>query len=178
MFKSRLQEQEIIPPEPEIEEPREMAHTFEEDVVETIVGPSVEVEGDFSSKGNMVVQGTVAGNVRTEKNLRVEQGAKILANVHAHNAKISGEIRGNVKITNTLELTPTAVVVGDVNAATLIISAGAILHGKCSMPGDHLTEAKQDKNAARTVRSRTRQTSSSEELASTLEETTGGYATV
>lgn len=166
-----LQEEEMAP--------IEQAHTFEEDAVETIVGPSVEVEGDFSSKGNMVVQGTVAGNVRTEKNLRVENGAKILANVHAQNAKISGEIRGNVKVSSTLELTATAVVVGDVHASTLIVAAGAILHGKCSMPGTHVAEAKQDKTSAasRAGRSRTRQTSGTEESATALEQT-GQYAAI
>ncbi|MEK7648007.1 MAG: polymer-forming cytoskeletal protein [Patescibacteria group bacterium] len=126
-----------------------------DDTVETIVGPSVEVEGDFNSKGNMVVQGTVAGNVRTEKNLRVERGARILANVFAQNAKISGEIRGNIKASDTLELTPTAVVVGDVEASTLIIAAGAILHGKCMMPGSHVTDAKA---STKSSRARTRQT--------------------
>ncbi len=126
-----------------------------DDTVETIVGPSVEVEGDFNSKGNMVVQGTVAGNVRTEKNLRVERGAKILANVYAQNAKISGEIRGNIKAADTLELTPTAVVVGDVESATLVVAAGAILHGKCMMPGSHVTDAKA---VSKSSRARTRQT--------------------
>lgn len=126
-----------------------------DDTVETIVGPSVEVEGDFNSKGNMVVQGTVAGNVRTEKNLRVERGARILANVFAQNAKISGEIRGNIKASDTLELTPTAVVVGDVEASTLIVAAGAILHGKCMMPGSHVTDAKA---STKSSRARTRQT--------------------
>lgn len=155
MFKSRHEEvleEEVAPVGP--------PHTFEEDAVETIVGPSVEVEGDFSSKGNMVVQGTVSGNVRTAKSLRVEQGAKILANVHAENAKISGEIRGNVKIVQTLELTPSAVVVGDVEAATLIVAPGAILHGKCSMPGKHVEEMKAEKAATKNMRTRVRQTSS------------------
>lgn len=135
--------------------------------IETIVGPSVEVEGDFSSKGNMIVQGTVAGNVKTAKNLRVEKGAKILANVQAQNAKISGSIQGNVKIKNTLELTSTAVVVGDVHAAALIVAGGAILHGKCIMPGEHVAKAKAAKAAKTTTRSRsrTRQTATAQAAA-------------
>lgn len=154
MFKSHAREER----EREEEAPQEIlpehSRSFEQDAVETIVGPSVEVEGDFSSKGNIVVQGTVAGNVRTDKSLRVEQGAKILANVRAHSAKISGEIRGNVKAKDVLELTPSARVVGDVEAATLIVAAGAVLHGKCSMPGEHLAElskhAAQPSRASRT----------------------------
>ncbi len=126
--------------------------------IETIVGPSVEIEGDFSSKGNMVVQGIVAGNVKTIKDLRVEEGAKILASVKAANAKISGEISGNVKIKETLELTASAIVVGDVEASMLIVEGGAVLHGKCSMPGAHVGAGKNAKPTKVTARTRTRQT--------------------
>ncbi len=160
MFKPKQNEERV-----EVEETVDAMEVLDENPtdIETIVGPSVEVEGDFSSKGNMVVQGTVAGNVKTAKNLRVEKGAKILANVQAQNAKISGSIQGNVKIKNTLELTSTAVVVGDVNAAVLIIAGGAIMHGKCTMPGEHVAKAKAAKAAKSTsrARSRTRQTTAS-----------------
>ncbi len=101
--------------------------------VETIVGPSVKVEGDFNSQGNVLIQGVVSGNVKTEKYLQVEEGARINANVQAESCKISGEVHGNIRAKTSLELTPTAHVVGDIEAKTLIISPGAILHGKCSM---------------------------------------------
>ena len=48
-----------------------------QDEVETVVGPSVNVEGDFASEGNIVVKGTVSGSVFTSKHLTVERGAKI-----------------------------------------------------------------------------------------------------
>lgn len=106
------------------------------DDVETIVGPSVKVEGDFVSQGNIVIEGQVSGSIKTEKNLRVEQGAKIAANVTADSALIAGEVKGNIKALNTLELTPSARVDGDVDVKTLIIAAGAALNGRCVMGGD------------------------------------------
>lgn len=116
--------------------------------VETIVGPSVKVEGDFNSQGNVLVQGIVSGNVKTDKYLQVEEGAKIMASVRADSAKISGDVQGNVRVKNTLELTPTARVVGDVEAKTLIIAPGAVLHGKCVMLGSaEMAEVKGVKTA-------------------------------
>lgn len=103
--------------------------------VETIVGPSVKVEGDFNSQGNVLIQGIVSGNVKTDKYLQVEEGAKIMASVRADSVKVSGEVQGNIRAKNTLELTPTARVIGDIEAKTLIIAPGAILHGKCGMLG-------------------------------------------
>jgi len=101
--------------------------------VETIVGPSVKVEGEFVSEGNIVIEGQVSGTVKTAKHLRVEEGAKINANVGAESALVSGEVHGNMKINSTLEMTPTAKIYGDVETKTIIVAAGAILHGRCLM---------------------------------------------
>lgn len=112
------------------------------DEVETIVGPSVNVEGDFSSEGNIIVKGSVAGSVHTSRHLAVEQGAKILANVRAGSAKIAGEVKGNMKIKEILELTSTAKVIGDIEVKILVIEAGALIYGKIIMPGMEAGESK------------------------------------
>lgn len=116
-----------------------------QDEVETIVGPSVKVEGDFVSKGNVVIEGTVMGSVRTEKNLRVEEGAVINANVHAENIRVAGEVRGNVQVAGLLELTSTARVLGDVHTKTLVVAAGALLHGSCGMTEEKMVKPPSNK---------------------------------
>lgn len=115
--------------------PEEKTHRREEDAVETVVGPSVVVEGDFSSEGNIIVKGTVSGSVHTSKLLRVEEGAKIFANVKAGHAVVAGTIRGNAKISDRLELAGTARIAGDVECAVLVVEAGALMHGKIAMTG-------------------------------------------
>ena len=110
-------------------------HALRPDEVETIVGPSVNVEGDFASEGNIVVKGTVSGSVATTKFLLVEEGAKIVANVRAGSAKIAGEVRGNMKVSDSLELTATARLLGDIEVKTLAVEAGALIYGRITMPG-------------------------------------------
>lgn len=126
MFRKTLQDQPY-------EIPEDISHA--QDDVETVVGPSVVVEGDFASDGNILVKGTVSGNVTTSRVLRVEHGAKILANVKAGEAFISGHIKGNVRVAERLELMETAQIVGDVQCQTLVVAAGAILQGKIAMRG-------------------------------------------
>ena len=118
--------------EPEISE---RLHQHVQDEVETVVGPSVNVEGDFASEGNIVVKGTVSGSVFTSKHLTVEMGAKIMANVRAGSATIAGEVKGNMKIKESLELIATSRVVGDIDVKNLKIESGALLYGKVTMPG-------------------------------------------
>ncbi|OGH64788.1 MAG: hypothetical protein A2821_01390 [Candidatus Magasanikbacteria bacterium RIFCSPHIGHO2_01_FULL_41_23] len=105
------------------------------DDVETVVGPSVVVEGDFASEGNILVKGTVSGSVKTARLLTVEPGAKIMANVKAGDAVVAGEVRGSIKVEQQLELTASARVLGDIQCQILVVAAGALLQGKVAMKG-------------------------------------------
>ncbi len=139
-----------------VEEMEEIAEEVYEDTgqtddnVDTVVGPSVNVEGDFASEGNIVVKGTVTGSVHTSKNLLVEPGAKIIANVKAGSATIAGEVRGNMKIKDYLELTATARVVGDIEAKTIAMEAGSLLCGKVLMPGLEASEPRRSGRSRKT----------------------------
>ena len=120
-------------------EEAEVSHRVQ-DEVETVVGPSVNVEGDFASEGNIVVKGTVSGSVFTSKHLTVEMGAKIIANVRAGSATIAGEVKGNMKIKESLELVSTSKVLGDIDVKNLKIEPGALLCGRVTMPGIEMGE--------------------------------------
>ncbi|MCB9798412.1 polymer-forming cytoskeletal protein [Candidatus Nomurabacteria bacterium] len=133
----------------------------EPDTVETVVGPSVHVEGDFASEGNILVKGTVSGNVTTSRLLTVEDGAKIFANVKAGDAVISGHIKGNIKVSDRLELTESAQVLGDITCKVLVVSPGALIQGKLNMAGISIEGASSEKK--RSVRSRLKSTASMEE---------------
>jgi len=101
--------------------------------VETIIGPSVKVEGNFVGSGDVIVEGAVNGILKTAKNLKVGTGAKIKADVEAENVFTSGEIRGNVKIKGKLEMKSSAKIFGNVETNVLSVEEGAILNGKCVM---------------------------------------------
>lgn len=131
------------------------SHTEEsaaQDTVETVVGPSVHVEGDFASEGNILVKGTVSGNVKTSRLLTVEDGAKIFANVRAGDAYISGIIKGNVKAADRVELTSTAQIMGNISCQVLAVEPGALIMGKIEMSGLSVDEPKKKtrKRASRT----------------------------
>jgi len=106
----------------------------EETQAETIVGPSVKVEGELSSEGNVRIDGQVVGNVQTSQNLAVGEQAVISANVKALNAVIAGKIKGNITVDEALEITETGQIEGDITAKIISIAPGAIFRGQCQMP--------------------------------------------
>lgn len=103
---------------------------------ETVVGPSVKIQGDLNSEGNIKIEGQVAGKVKTSQSVFVIQGAKIAADVLAGNAVIGGDIQGNIKISGHLVLQSTAKITGDISCQILRVEDGAQFTGKCNMGGN------------------------------------------
>lgn len=102
---------------------------------ETVVGPSVKIQGDLNSEGNIRIEGQVTGKVKTSESVYVGESAKIVADIMAGNAIVAGEVQGNIKIGSNLVLQATARITGDIACAVLRVEDGAQFTGKCAMGG-------------------------------------------
>lgn len=101
---------------------------------ETVVGPSVKIEGDLVSDGDIKIDGLVNGKVKTSKNLFIGPSAKIEADVQAGSVTVAGSVNGNVKAGDLLVILQTGKVIGDLECRSVAIEEGAYFSGKCSMP--------------------------------------------
>ncbi len=117
---------------------------------ETVIAASVKVEGDFQSEGNVLIEGVVEGSLKTERDLRVGERARITADVSAANATVAGEVRGNLVVSERLELEPTARVYGDVRTKVLVVASGASINGKIAMGVEAPSEERPVKKAPKT----------------------------
>ncbi len=100
---------------------------------ETVIGPSIKVKGNFYGEGDMIIEGVVEGDIKTDNFLLASKNSKITANIKAKNAKIGGVVNGNLNIDTYLEILSSAVINGDVKASQISIEKGAIFNGKCTM---------------------------------------------
>lgn len=100
---------------------------------ETIIAGGVKVEGDFSSPGNVRIEGVVIGSVKADGDLSVTETARIEANVVASNAVIAGEIKGDLSTSEKLELLSTAKIHGNISCRVLSVEAGAMISGNCQV---------------------------------------------
>lgn len=118
------------------------------DDVETIIGPSVKIEGDFQTNGNVMIAGIISGTFTTSHSLRVEEQARIIANVKAGEAIIAGEIKGNIEVENHLEILSSAKIDGDIKTGSISIQQGARINGNCSMTGSEAATEKLKPSSA------------------------------
>ena len=112
---------------------------------ETIIGASIKVKGNFHGQGNIIIEGQLEGNLRTDANLFVGERAKIVANIEASDAIINGEVKGSLKIHQYLAIGPTAKISGDINYSEISIEKGATIIGQLICVPNN---AKQSKNRA------------------------------
>lgn len=99
----------------------------------TIIARGVRVEGDFSSQGDVVIEGDVQGQLSASGSLMIGSESHIQADIRAGEAVIAGHIEGNLHIEKRLVLKATAHITGDVSAQTVSIEEGATVSGKFSI---------------------------------------------
>ena len=99
----------------------------------SILDAEIIINGDLDVKKNLIVQGTVNGNINSTQTLNTAKGSKIKGNIIAKNAMISGEIQGDVEVKEKIILGSSANLTGNLKAAILIIEEGAKFDGMSSM---------------------------------------------
>lgn len=102
-------------------------------VAETVIGPSVKIEGDLKGVGNVIVEGFLNGSLSTDKDVTVGSKAEIKANITAQNATIAGTINGSVTVNEHLSIKSGAVINGDIKTKSISVESGARLNGMISM---------------------------------------------
>lgn len=102
-------------------------------VAETIVGTSVKLKGNLQSGGDITIDGSVNGEIKTKGSVNIGPNANVIANVKAKQVIVAGTVQGNIEAIERLTLTETGRVYGDVVVNLLSISAGAIFTGKSTM---------------------------------------------
>jgi cytoskeletal protein CcmA (bactofilin family) len=99
-----------------------------------MLGPQVALEGTLVFEGTLFMNGHIKGTIESrEGTIVVGENAVVHADIFVRNANLNGEIKGSVRATGRIELHPPARVYGDLYAPNVIIDAGVIFEGKCTI---------------------------------------------
>ncbi len=110
----------------------------------TVIGPSILINGKLTGDEDLTVRGRVEGELSLTRTLIVEPSGVVKANVTVKNAVVSGVVVGNIQASESVELTQEGRMVGDIRAPRVIIVDGASFRGRVDMgelpPGRTLPE--------------------------------------
>ncbi|MEO5644776.1 MAG: polymer-forming cytoskeletal protein [Bacteroidia bacterium] len=100
-----------------------------------IIGAGTTIDGDIISSGDIRIDGSLKGTVKTRGKLVVGPSGIVEGEVNCQHADISGTIRGKVNVAELLSLKATAKLSGEITTGKLAIEPGADFSGSCSMGG-------------------------------------------
>jgi cytoskeletal protein CcmA (bactofilin family) len=98
-----------------------------------VIAKETTIIGEIVAQGNIRIEGTVEGTLRSEKKVVIGESAKVIGDIKAVEIEIAGLIEGQVTCSETLYLKSTAIIKGDMFTKKLVIENGAVFNGKCQM---------------------------------------------
>ncbi|MCY4418460.1 MAG: polymer-forming cytoskeletal protein [Cytophagales bacterium] len=98
-----------------------------------IIGKGSLIKGDFSSEGNLRLEGTVEGNMSSKAKIVLGETGLIIGDVVGKDIEIQGRIEGNVRASENLTLRASADIAGNIQTKKLIVESGAVFHGHGSV---------------------------------------------
>ena len=109
---------------------------------DSVIAKDDHLEGTFTSRGTVVVMGSVKGRIEAIR-IRIEDGAKVHADVIVDEAIVAGEFTGNLTCRERLEARASGRINGRVETYKLMLHEGASVEGEMHM----LTESPGDASA-------------------------------
>lgn len=100
---------------------------------QTVIGAEAVFRGDFRTKGDIVIAGSIEGEVTSEGKAIIAAGGSVTGKVAAVEIVIEGRLMGDSSASKTLSILGSAQVRGDVTTPVIMIEPGAAFVGRCNM---------------------------------------------
>jgi cytoskeletal protein CcmA (bactofilin family) len=100
-----------------------------------VIGTKTVVKGEITGDEDVIVEGTIEGQIRIGRDLRVGPAGVVKANVQAQSIVVSGEIQGDCQATHRVEIQASGKLTGNIRAPRVVIAEGATFRGNSDMSG-------------------------------------------
>lgn len=109
-----------------------------------VISRETHITGDITAQGNIRIEGTVDGMVKSTSKVVIGDSSTIKGNIVSAEAEISGKVEGEVVCSDLLFLKKTAFINGNITTQKLVVENGAVFNGKCQMNSNSLTVSKSE----------------------------------
>ena len=98
-----------------------------------VIGKGIAIRGNLSGGGDLVIEGTVEGQISLKNHLTIEETGVVRADIEAERLTIKGEASGNITASERVAILANAKVMGDIKAPVVIVEDGAGFKGNIDM---------------------------------------------
>ncbi len=101
-----------------------------------LIGVGTDIKGDVESSGDIRIDGSLKGNLRTKGKVVIGNTGLVKGEVFCKNSDVEGKIEGKINVQELLSLKATSSILGDISARRLAIEPGAKFTGNCNMSSE------------------------------------------
>jgi cytoskeletal protein CcmA (bactofilin family) len=105
----------------------------------SIISASSSVDGSIETEGNLIVSGTIKGNIRCNS-MEILKDGRVDAIVETQDATVAGNFTGEITCNGKLIILNTGKMIGKISYGTLSIESGGVLSGNLSTVKSRATE--------------------------------------
>lgn len=98
-----------------------------------VIGKGISIRGNLSGGGDLIIEGTVEGQISLKNHLTIEETGIVRADIEAERLTIKGEMSGNIIASERVAILTNAKVMGDIKAPVVIVEDGAGFRGNIDM---------------------------------------------
>lgn len=124
-----------------------MPQSYDDALVNSIVGQGTHFRGHLELSGLLRVDGDFSGSIKTAGKVIVGRGGRADCSIDAHTVVIGGVVRGNVYASDKVIALESAVIIGNVYAARLIAEDGVLLDAGLMISGAEKSEPRKSSSA-------------------------------
>ncbi len=97
----------------------------------TTIGADASFKGQLEFEKGVRLLGKFEGEISSEGQMVIAEGAKLNGNVKAGTIRVDGQVTGNLDAGAKIQLSASARLEGDVQTQRLEVAEGAVLVGRC-----------------------------------------------
>jgi cytoskeletal protein CcmA (bactofilin family) len=98
-----------------------------------IIGKGIQIRGNLSGSGDLVIEGRVEGHVSLQDHITIEESGAVVADIETRELTVNGKMSGNSDASDRVSVLATATVLGDIRAPRVVIEDGARFRGNIEM---------------------------------------------
>ncbi|NMB74961.1 MAG: polymer-forming cytoskeletal protein [Myxococcales bacterium] len=98
-----------------------------------VIGKGIAIRGNLSGEGDLIIEGTVEGEISLKNHLTIEETGVVRADIKSERLTIRGEMSGNIEASDRVAIQANARVTSDIKAPVVVIEDGARFKGKVDM---------------------------------------------
>lgn len=98
--------------------------------IHNVIARGTVIQGNIEAEGDLLIEGTVRGDVTTKTKLIVGPTCVIEGNIMADHAEVAGQVKGTVQALGLLVIKSSSLIDGDVLTKNLNVESGSTFNGR------------------------------------------------